>query len=134
MLAAGPAAVWFCAVGRSDGGWRGQIRAASSTYRTAAPGAPVSGLALPVRIPPRPSPSSHTASPQAIVAASAAFTAGRQSSPRPMASWMVAKTALNSAAACSRRWPAPVTESAIAAGLPLLAGSMMSVTNPRLNM
>ena len=69
-----------------------------------------------------------------MVPASAARAVGRQSSPRPMASWMVAKAVLNAAGACSMMWPAAVTGFAITAGLPLLAGSMMVVTKRRLNM
>ena len=72
--------------------------------------------------------------PQAIVPASAALTVRRHSSPSPMASWTVANAALNSTTSCSRIRPAPATGPAIAAGLPLLAGSTMLVTKPRLNM
>ena len=63
-----------------------QMRTASSAYSTAAPGPPVSGLARPVKIPPRPSPSHHTDSDQAMVPARAARAVGRNSRPAARAS------------------------------------------------
>ena len=59
-----------------------------------APGAPLTGLAVPFRTPPRPSPSHHTASDHTTELASASLSVGRQAIPRPSASWMNAKIAL----------------------------------------
>ena len=61
-----------------------------------APGAPLSGLAAPLSTPPSPSPNHHTPSDQAIEAASATRTVGRNAMPRPISSWIVAKIVLSS--------------------------------------
>ena len=60
-----------------------------------APGPPATALSGVASTPPRPSPSHHTASDQAIDAPSATRTVGRQAMPRPSSSWMVANTALS---------------------------------------
>ena len=58
-----------------------------------APGAPLTGLAVPVSTKPSPSPSHQTASAQATEAASAILVAGRQAIPSASTSWMDAKLA-----------------------------------------
>ena len=52
------------------------------------------GLAVPVSIPPSPSPNHHTPRAQTIDAPSATLTVGRQAMPRASRSWMVAKATL----------------------------------------
>ncbi len=83
-----------------------------------APGAPLTGLAVPFSTPPRPSPNHHTAAAQATEPASATRTAGRQAMPSPSASWMLANAALVAAGLCWTRAAAQRTESARNAGLP----------------
>ena len=83
-----------------------------------APGAPVTGLAVPLSTPPRPSPNHQTAADQATEPASATLTAGRQAMPRPRASWMVAKAAFVVTGLRSMMPAAQRTESATSAGLP----------------
>ena len=61
-----------------------------------APGAPFSGLAPPSSIPPSPSPNHHTPIAQAIDAARAIRTVGRNAMPRPSSNWIVAKIVLTS--------------------------------------
>ena len=63
-----------------------------------APGAPLTGLARPVSTIPSPSPNHHTPSDQAIEAASAVRTVGRQAIPIPSSTWTVAKIAFSSTA------------------------------------
>ena len=63
-----------------------------------APGAPLAGPPAPFRTPPRPSPNHHTPRAHAIEAPSASLSVGRQAIPRPIASWMNAKTAFVTAA------------------------------------
>src|SRR6201981_2010303 len=82
------------------------------------PGAPLTGLEVPARMPPKPSPSHQTASDHAIDAASASLTVGRQAMPRPRASWMVAKTAFSTTTWWSMRLADQVIGPAITAGLP----------------
>ena len=55
----------------------GHSSTASSAYKITAPGPPVTGFALPLSTPPRPSPNHHTPSDHAIEAASATRTVGR---------------------------------------------------------
>ncbi len=59
-----------------------------------APGAPFSGLATPFSIPPSPSPNHHTPIAQAIDAARASRTVGRNAMPSPISIWIVAKRVL----------------------------------------
>jgi hypothetical protein len=94
----------------------------------------VSGLAIPENMPPAASPNHQTASAQMMVPASAARADRRQSRPRPSASWIAANAVLYSAGCVSISWPAPVTEPAMNAGLPMAAGSMTDVAKPRPNM
>ncbi len=112
----------------------GQARTAIRAYSTAPPGAPVIGDAALVKTPPRPSPSHQISSPQTMLPASAARTAGRHSSPAARASWMVANRALNATSLCSISCPANVTGCATKPGLPAPAGSMTCAGNARLNM
>ena len=97
---------------------RGQSRTASSAYRTAGPGAPPTGLAVPASTPPRPSPSHHTLRAQATEAPSASRTVGRQAIPRASSSWIVAKAALSPAGCCPTRRASQMTGSLTKAGLP----------------
>jgi len=62
-----------------------------------APGAPLTGLAVPFRTPPSPSPNHQTAADHTIEAASAGRIVGRKAIPRPSSSWMVAKAAFGPA-------------------------------------
>src|SRR5690242_2249469 len=112
----------------------GHASNAKSTYRITAPGAPVNGLAVPVSTPPSPSPSHHTATAQAIEAASAALTVRRHSRPRARNSWMVAKSALQTAMCCIIRFADQVIGVAMTAGLPSAVPWMTSLTKPLENM
>src|ERR1700677_618748 len=58
-----------------------------------APGAPLTGLAVPLSTPPRPSPIHHTPNDQPMEATRAAFRVGRQAIPRPNATCQKANTA-----------------------------------------
>ena len=66
-----------------------QIPGSGGTGITA-PGAPLSGLAVPASTPPKPSPIHHTPSDHATERPSAALTLGRQAIPMAMRSWMQA--------------------------------------------
>ena len=90
------------------------------------PGAPLTGLAVPARMPPKPSPSHHTASDHAIDAASASLRVGRQAMPRPRASWMVAKRAFSTTTWWSMRFADQVIGPATTAGLPCALPASMS--------
>src|SRR5579875_2448903 len=98
-----------------------------------APGAPVTGVALPVSTPPRPSPSHHTDSDHTTLPASAALTVGRHSRPTAMASWMVAKAAFHGGTSPAIRWPRCRGRPETSDGLPDWAGARIWVTNPLLN-
>jgi hypothetical protein len=90
------------------------------------PGAPLTGLAVPARMPPKPSPSHHTASDQATEAASASLRVGRQAMPRPRASWVVAKMAFSTATWWSMRLADQVIGPATTPGLPCAHSASMS--------
>ena len=60
-----------------------------------APGAPLSGLAVPASTPPSPSPNHHTPSDQAIDAPRASRSVGRHAIPSPSSNWIVAKIAFS---------------------------------------
>ncbi len=94
----------------------------------------MTGLAAPVSRPPRPSPSVHTPRAQAMLAASATRLVRRHIRPAPMASWMIANAALNSAGLVATRRAPALTAPAIRAGLPAPAGARICVANPRVNM
>ena len=55
----------------------GQHKSPATMYKDAAPGAPVSGLAVPVKIMPRPSPANQMLLAQTRETSSAGFTVGR---------------------------------------------------------
>ena len=63
-----------------------------------APGAPLTGLALPVSTIPSPSANHHTPTAHAIEPASASRSVGRQAIPIPSSSWTVANIAFSSTA------------------------------------
>ena len=90
------------------------------------PGAPLTGLAVPARMPPKPSPSHQTASDHAIDAASASRSVGRQAMPRPRASWTVAKMAFSTTTWWSMRFADHVIGPATTAGLPCAVAASMS--------
>src|SRR6266566_1585887 len=89
------------------------------------PGAPLTGLAVPARMPPKPSPSHQTASDHATDAASASLRVGRQAMPRPRASWMVAKIAFSTTTWWSMRLADQVMGPATTAGLPCALSASM---------
>src|ERR1035441_5084612 len=99
----------------------------------AAPGAPLIGVPVPVKIPPSPSPSHHTVSDHTIVPASAALTLRRHSRPTASSSWMVANAALKAAVSCPISWLDSMTGLARSAGLPMADGLITWLTNDLLN-
>src|SRR6266702_4093019 len=99
-----------------------------------APGAPVTGLAVPVSTPPSPSLSHHTPSDQATDTARAALTAGRHSRPTAMASWVRADAVFQAGRSCAIRWSAHRAGLAKTAGLPVAVGSSTWLTKDLLYM
>ena len=83
-----------------------------------APGAPPTGLAAALRIPPRPSPSHHTATDQTTEAARAAFSAGRHAIPSASSNWMVANAVFVETGWCSMMPDDQVIGRAMKPGLP----------------
>src|SRR6266581_2473062 len=83
-----------------------------------APGAPLTGLALPASTDPSPSPSHQTASDQATDAPSAIFTVGRRAIPSASRSCTVAKTEFAATACCPMMCADHLIGAATTAGLP----------------
>ena len=83
-----------------------------------APGAPLTGLAVPLSTPPSPSPNHHTPAAQATDAASAGRTVRRHAMPAPSSSWIVANIAFASTACCSTRLACQIIGRAMKPGLP----------------
>src|SRR5260370_42350926 len=82
-----------------------------------APGAPLTGFAVPASTPPRPSPNHQTPSDHAIEAASAALTVGRQAIPRAISSCTVANAALITVRWCPTSQASQLIGRATTAGL-----------------
>src|SRR5438874_11859721 len=93
-----------------------------------APGAPVSGLAVPVSTPPSPSATHHTASDQTTDTARAALTVGRHSRPTAMTSWVRADAVFHTGRSRAIRWSAHRAGLANTAGLPMAVGSSTWLT------
>src|SRR5712664_294271 len=83
-----------------------------------APGAPLTGLALPASTDPSPSPSHQTASDQATDAPSAIFTVGRRAIPSASSNCTVAKTEFAATACCPMMRADHVIGAATITGLP----------------
>src|SRR5664280_937607 len=83
-----------------------------------APGAPSTGLAAPLRTPPSPSPTHHTATDHAMDAPSPTFTVGRQAMARAMAICTRAKKLSVSTAWCPMDVPDQLIGLAMRDGLP----------------
>src|SRR5260370_19954760 len=83
-----------------------------------APGAPLTGFAVPASTPPRPSPNHRTPSDHAIEAASAALTVGRQAIPRAISSCTVANAALITVRWCPTSQASQLIGRATTAGVP----------------
>src|ERR1700724_147061 len=99
-----------------------------------APGAPVTGLAVPVSTPPSPSATHHTPSDQAIDTARAGLTVGRHSRATAMASWVRANAVFQAAGLCVIRRSAHRAGRATTAGLPEAVGSSTWLTKELPNM
>ena len=98
-----------------------------------APGAPLAGPPAPFRTPPRPSPNHHTPRAHPIEAPSASLSVGRQAIPRPIASWMNAKTAFVAVPCPAMILADQLIGSAMTAGLPAAVAPSIC-EKPLLNM